>query len=81
VAVPWTLPALRREWNRANALVAPWWRENSKNAYASGLAGLADALRNWSAGRIVASRRVRRLSQAAAAGLRSAGCRSRTERS
>ena len=48
VAVPWTLPALRREWNRAKATVAPWWRENSKEAYASGLAGLAAALRNWS---------------------------------
>ncbi|MCY0884317.1 MAG: helix-turn-helix domain-containing protein [Firmicutes bacterium] len=47
VAVPWTLPALRREWNRAKETVAPWWREHSKEAYASGLAGLADALRNW----------------------------------
>ncbi|MCY0884470.1 MAG: IS607 family element RNA-guided endonuclease TnpB, partial [Firmicutes bacterium] len=47
VAVPWTLPALRREWNRAKETAAPWWRENSKEAYASGLTGLADALRNW----------------------------------
>jgi putative transposase len=48
VEVPWTLPALRREWNRAKETAAPWWRENSKEAYSSGLAGLADALRNWS---------------------------------
>ena len=41
VAVPWTLPELRREWNRAKAAVAPWWAENSKEAYASGLDGLA----------------------------------------
>lgn len=48
VDVPWTLPALRREWNRAKDAVALWWRENSKEAYSSGLAGLADALKNWS---------------------------------
>lgn len=48
VEVPWTLPALRREWNRAKEAVAPWWRENSKEAYSSGLAGLAEALQNWS---------------------------------
>jgi len=47
VDVPWTLPALRREWNRAKETVAPWWRENSKEAYSSGLAGLAAALTNW----------------------------------
>lgn len=48
VAVPWTLPALRREWNRAKATVAPWWRENSKEAYAAELEGLAHALHAWS---------------------------------
>jgi putative transposase len=48
VEVPWTLPALRREWNRAKETAAPWWRENSKEAYSSGLAGLAAALKNWS---------------------------------
>jgi len=51
VEVPWTLPALRREWNRAKETVAPWWRENSKGAYSSGLAGLLDALKNWSSSR------------------------------
>jgi putative transposase len=47
VEVPWTLPALRREWNRAKATVAPWWAENSKEAYGSGLDALASGLRNW----------------------------------
>jgi putative transposase len=48
VEVPWTLPELRREWNRARDQVAPWWPENSKEAYDSGLNGLATALRNYS---------------------------------
>ncbi|WP_243123230.1 IS607 family element RNA-guided endonuclease TnpB [Thermaerobacter sp. FW80] len=51
VEVPWTLAALRREWNRQKHLVAPWWRENSKEAYSSGLDGLARALQNWSKSR------------------------------
>src|SRR6266545_6899889 len=48
VEVPWTLPALRLEWNRAKHQVAPWWRENSKEAYSSGLDALARAIANWS---------------------------------
>jgi putative transposase len=48
IPLPWTLPELRREWNRAKDEVAPWWAENSKEAYASGLDGLSRALRNWS---------------------------------
>jgi putative transposase len=48
IRVPWTLPELRREWNRAKPQVAPWWAENSKEAYSSGLDGLARALQNWS---------------------------------
>jgi putative transposase len=47
VQVPWTLPELRREWNRAKGDVAPWWAENSKEAYNSGLDALARGLRNW----------------------------------
>jgi putative transposase len=47
VEVPWTLPALRREWNRAKDSVAPWWAENSKEAYSSGLDALACGLKNW----------------------------------
>jgi putative transposase len=48
VIVPWSLPAPRREWNHAKHEIAPWWPENSKEAYASGLDGLARALQTWS---------------------------------
>ena len=48
VRVPSTLPELQREWNRAKHQVAPWWAENSKEAYKSGLDGLARALKNYS---------------------------------
>ncbi|MBO0685767.1 MAG: IS607 family element transposase accessory protein TnpB [Candidatus Dormibacteraeota bacterium] len=51
VHVPWTLPELRREWNRAKPEVAPWWGENSKEAYSSGLDGLVRALNNFSESR------------------------------
>jgi IS605 OrfB family transposase len=47
VPVPWTLPDLRWEWNRAKQHVAPWWPENSKEAYSSGLDALARAFKNW----------------------------------
>jgi putative transposase len=47
VQVPWSLFELRREWNRAKGTVAPWWAANSKEAYTSGLDGLARALTNW----------------------------------
>ncbi|MEV4469613.1 IS607 family element RNA-guided endonuclease TnpB [Nonomuraea sp. NPDC049504] len=49
--VPWNLYALRRAWNLAKRTDAPWWAENSKEAYTSGLGGLARALQNWSASR------------------------------
>ncbi|MGH9115608.1 MAG: helix-turn-helix domain-containing protein, partial [Acidimicrobiales bacterium] len=42
--LPWSLPALRREWNAAKAEVAPWWAANSKEAYNCGLDALARAL-------------------------------------
>jgi putative transposase len=42
---------LRKAWNAAKDWVAPWWRENSKEAYASGCANLAAALANHAAGR------------------------------
>jgi putative transposase len=45
VVVPWSLPALRREWNQVKGDVAPWWAENSKEAYSSGLDALARGLR------------------------------------
>jgi IS605 OrfB family transposase len=47
IKVPWTLPELRWEWNRTKEQVAPWWAENSKEAYSSGLDALARALKNW----------------------------------
>src|SRR5262245_31398795 len=50
-ALSWSLPGLRRAWNAAKDEVAPWWREHSKEAYNSGLDGLARALGNWSASR------------------------------
>lgn len=53
----WSLYALRRWWNAGKDTLAvgsdgtPWWRENSKEAYNSGLESLADALSNWSKSR------------------------------
>jgi len=47
--VGWNLGSLRKVWNRAKDEVAPWWAANSKEAYSSGLADLAQALSNWSA--------------------------------
>ncbi|SNR89665.1 putative transposase [Haloechinothrix alba] len=56
----WSLYSLRKSWNAAKHEVAPWWSENSKEAYASGLANLADALSNWGASR-TGKRRGRRM--------------------
>jgi transposase len=50
-AASWSAWSLRKEFNQVKDQVAPWWRENSKEAYASGLANLANALGNWKAGR------------------------------
>jgi putative transposase len=44
----WSAYSLRKAWNQAKDDVAPWWGENSKEAYSSGLANLATALGNWS---------------------------------
>jgi putative transposase len=49
--VPWSLPTLRRWWNQVKEERAPWWRENSKEAYNSGLDALARGLEAWSASR------------------------------
>lgn len=43
--------SLRKAWNAAKDAVAPWWAENSKEAYASGCANLSTALGNRRAGR------------------------------
>jgi putative transposase len=49
--VEWTCAALRKRWNQVKGVVAPWWADNSKEAYSSGLADLARALDNWMAGK------------------------------
>jgi putative transposase len=46
--VDWNLYALRRWWNADKDARAPWWAENSKEAYSSRLDGLARALKAWS---------------------------------
>ena len=38
---------LRKAWNRAKQEVAPWWADNSKEAYSSGLANAATAFKNY----------------------------------
>jgi putative transposase len=48
---PWSLPALRRQWNQIKHEVAPWWAENSKEAYNTGLANAAAAFDNYTASR------------------------------
>ncbi|MGJ7905586.1 IS607 family element RNA-guided endonuclease TnpB [Actinopolyspora sp. H202] len=47
----WSAYSLRKAWNAAKDEVAPWWGENSKETYASGLANLATALDNWNKSR------------------------------
>lgn len=39
---------MRRWWNEHKNDLAPWWRENSKEAYNSAFEWLARALKNWS---------------------------------
>ena len=47
----WSLAQLRKTRNARKSGVAPWWQANSKEAYNSGLDGLARALANWSTSR------------------------------
>lgn len=47
----WTLPALRKVWNARKDTWAPWWGENSKEAYNTGLDSLARSLEAWSKSR------------------------------
>ncbi|KAA8830854.1 IS607 family element RNA-guided endonuclease TnpB [Bifidobacterium tissieri] len=53
----WSLYALRRWWNANKNTLAvdgsgvPWWPENSKESYNSGLESLSGALMNWSKSR------------------------------
>ncbi|WP_433567004.1 IS607 family element RNA-guided endonuclease TnpB [Nocardia sp. CA-151230] len=46
-SLDWSAYGLRNAWNQAKGEVAPWWGENSKEAYASGAGNLAAALKNW----------------------------------
>ncbi|MGI8311943.1 helix-turn-helix domain-containing protein [Saccharopolyspora hattusasensis] len=46
-SISWSAYSLRKDWNQAKDEVAPWWGENSKESYSSGLANLATALKNW----------------------------------
>jgi putative transposase len=46
-SLSWSAYSLRKLWNRAKGTTAPWWAENSKEAYSSGLANLATALGNY----------------------------------
>ena len=46
-AVGWTLPSLRKAWNQAKDEAAPWWAENSKEAYAAGIRNLVRGLDAW----------------------------------
>ncbi|AOW95173.1 transposase [Rhodococcus sp. WMMA185] len=50
-AVDWSAYSLRKHWNQIKNETAPWWAENSKEAYSSGMANLAAALSNWSTSR------------------------------
>ncbi|MEO6090950.1 MAG: IS607 family element RNA-guided endonuclease TnpB [Umezawaea sp.] len=45
---PWSMYGMRKKWNQAKDVVAPWWAGNSKEAYATGIDDLARALKNWS---------------------------------
>lgn len=50
-ALGWSLPALRKVWNQRKTTCAPWWQENSKEAYNTGLHALARGLEAWSKSR------------------------------
>ena len=50
-AISWSAWRLRKDFNAVKRQVAPWWPENSKEAYASGLANLETALASWAASR------------------------------
>jgi putative transposase len=42
-----SLPALRRVWNQEKHTIAPWYSENSKEAYDSGLRNLSNAVSRY----------------------------------
>jgi putative transposase len=51
--------SLRKTWNSVKDEAAPWWGENSNEAYASGLTNLAAGLANWTDSHSGARRGVR----------------------
>jgi putative transposase len=50
-ALDWSLAGLRKKWNARKDEAAPWWAENSKEAYNTGLDALARGLEAWSKSR------------------------------
>lgn len=46
-SLSWSAYSLRKTWNQTKNDIAPWWAENSKEAYSCGLSNLATALGNW----------------------------------
>ncbi len=46
-ALDWSAYGLRELWNSRKEMAAPWWRGNSKEAYADGCTRLAAALKNF----------------------------------
>jgi putative transposase len=50
-ALNWSLAGLRKKWNARKDEVAPWWAENSKESYNTGLDALARGLDAWSKSR------------------------------
>nr|WP_063779370.1 IS607 family element RNA-guided endonuclease TnpB [Kibdelosporangium sp. MJ126-NF4]CEL21474.1 Mobile element protein [Kibdelosporangium sp. MJ126-NF4]CTQ95959.1 Mobile element protein [Kibdelosporangium sp. MJ126-NF4] len=51
---PWrprSIAGLRKVWNQVKHDLAPWWDENSKESYNTGLAGAAAAFDNYTASR------------------------------
>jgi putative transposase len=47
----WSAISLRRRWYLERDAIAPWWAENSKEAYASGIAQAVQSLKNFQHGR------------------------------
>jgi putative transposase len=43
----WSAYSLRKRWNQVKGEAAPWWAENSKEAYAGGIADAVTGLTNW----------------------------------
>ena len=50
-SLSWSLAGLRKEWNARKDEVAPWWAQNSKEAYNTGLDALARGLDAWTKSR------------------------------